>query len=121
MFHTKLQVELQDDGSTWKTLQDLVYEDEMEGFIGVPEAYLTDFASVPRIPVVFDLVGDYGHAAATVHDYLYDHGKITRKEIDKVFHRALLDTGVGKFRSYIMYKGVRLFGFIAFRNARKGK
>lgn len=121
MFFTKLQVEQQTDGKTWKVLQDLVYVDSIEGAIGVPEAYITDFASVPRLPIIFDFLGDIGQSAATVHDYLYDNGTISRKQIDKVFHRALLDTGVGKVRAFLMYKGVRYFGWYAFAKARSTK
>ena len=115
MFCTSLQVELQPNEKTWKLLSDLVYDDEKFGLIGVPEGFITDFASVPRIPIVFDLVGDYGQAAASVHDYLYTYGTLSRKDIDSIFHRALLDTGLDKFRSYVMFLGVRLFGWMFFK------
>ena len=49
------------------------YIDPDLGLITVPEGYTTNFASVPRIPIIFDLVGGYGHAAAVLHDYLYEH------------------------------------------------
>ena len=39
--------------------------------ITVPTGFLTDFASVPRMPFVFLLFGDVAHEAAVIHDYLY--------------------------------------------------
>lgn len=113
MFKTRLKVELiNNEGKKWKLIEDLVYEDEKHGRITVPAGFETDFASVPRIPVVFELVGDRGHAAATLHDWLYHNDKLTRKEVDKILLQALRDTNVGKVRSYLMYFGVRGFGWL---------
>lgn len=117
MFFNNLKVE-KISTKEWKLLDDLVYVDIKHGAIGVPVDYVTDFASVPRVPIVFDFLGDIGHAAATIHDYLYDNGKLTKAECDNVFHRALRDDGIGIVRSFIMYSGVKLFGFRAFKRAR---
>lgn len=111
-FETPLQVELQEDRKTWKVLSDFVYNDEKFGLIGVPEGFITDFASVPRIPIIFDLVGDYGHAAATLHDYLYKHGKLARRDCDNVFYHALRNTGIANWRARAMWLGVRAFGWL---------
>lgn len=113
MFKTNLKVELlENEDVKWKVLEDFVYEDDEFDIITVPAGFETDFASVPRIPVVFELVGDRGHAAATIHDYLYVTTQLSRKDSDKVLLRALRATNVGKFRSYLMYGGVRLFGWM---------
>lgn len=117
MFYNTLKVE-KISSNEWKLLDDLVYIDEKHGPIGIPVNYVTDFASVPRLPIVFDFFGGMAHAAGTVHDYLYDNGKLTKSECDMVFYRALRDDGIGLVRSYIMYSAVKLFGFIAFKNAR---
>lgn len=117
MFYNNLKVE-KVSTNTWKLLDDLVYVDSKHGAIGVPVDYVTDFASVPRVPIVFDFLGEVGHAAATIHDYLYDYGSITKSECDAVFHRALRDDGIGIIRSFIMYSGVKLFGHWAFKKAR---
>lgn len=115
MFKNNLKVELiNNEGRKWKVLEDFVYEDDKFGTITVPAGFETDFASVPRIPVVFELVGDKGHAAATIHDYLYTVGTIDRKDVDGILLRALRATNVGKVRSYLMYGGVRCFGWLYF-------
>lgn len=116
MFKTNLKVELvNNEGKKWKLIEDLVYEDKEHGRITVPAGFETDFASVPRIPVVFELVGDRGHAAATLHDWLYHNENFTRKEVDGILLQALRDTKVGKVRSYLMYFGVRGFGWLFYR------
>lgn len=111
MFENDLKVMLKHNrGKYWELLEDLRYNDEVMGLIIVPKGTRTDFSSVPRIPVVFELVGDKGHAAAVVHDFLYHSTIFTRAQSDAVFHRALGCTGTGKTRSTLMYLGVRLFG-----------
>lgn len=115
MFISNLKVELiNNEGKRWKVLEDLEYE--YNGIkIVVPAGYKTDFASVPRIHGIFELVGNMGHAAATVHDYLYSTGMLSRKDSDKVLLQALRATEVGKPRSMIMYAGVRAFGWLFYK------
>lgn len=116
MFKTHLKVELiNNQGKKWKLLEDLVYEDKEHGTITVPKGFETDFASVPRIPVVFELVGDRGHSAASLHDWLYHNGELSRKEVDLILRSALRSTKVGKLRSYLMYYGVRAFGWMFYK------
>jgi len=99
----------------WILAADLVYNDPEFGLIAIPTGFETDFASVPRIPLVFELCGDLGQAAALVHDYLYTQGNTTRAQTDRIFKNILLTTGVGKVRSYLMYAGVRCFGWMFWR------
>lgn len=94
----------------WTLLSPFQYIDPDLGLITVPEGYTTNFASVPRIPIIFDLVGAYGHAAAVLHDYLYEHTTFSRKEADLVFKNALRSSGHARWRTWLMYYGVRLFG-----------
>lgn len=41
----------------WTLLSPFQYIDPDLGLITAPEGYTTNFASVPRIPIIFDLVG----------------------------------------------------------------
>lgn len=102
-------------GDKWVLYSDLVYNDPEFGLIAIPAGFQTDFASVPRIPIIFEMCGDMGQAAALVHDYLYTEGHTTRAQTDKIFLNILLSTGVGKARSYAMYAGVRSFGWMFWR------
>lgn len=115
MFRNNLKVELDNNRDKCAiVIEDLHYEYKSE-VITVPAGFKTDFASVPRIPIIFEVVGDRGMAAATVHDWLYQTGAMGRKESDKVLLQALRDTKVGKFRSYLMYFGVRGFGWMFYK------
>lgn len=109
-FPHPLQAELQPDRKTWRLLAPFSYLDPDHGFIGVPAGFTTDFASVPRWPLTFALLGQYGHAAAVVHDCLYRNGSLLRKDADRVFLNALRSSGIARWRAWLMYAGVRIGG-----------
>lgn len=75
----------------------------------VPAGFKTDFASVPRAPLVFLLTGDTAHKAAVIHDYLYSM-KEGREFADQVFREAMRTERVSGWRRYLMWGAVRLFG-----------
>lgn len=115
MFLSNLKVELLNNkGKKWKVLEDFEYIYNGISIV-VPAGFVTNFASVPRIPIIFELVGDRGHSAAVVHDYLYSTAMLSRSDSDKVLLQALRDTAVGKPRSILMYCGVRLFGWMFYK------
>lgn len=111
-FITKLDVELvSEDSGLWALTAPLVYQSNIAGgAIIVPAGTITDFASVPRLPLVYFLCGDVGHAAAVIHDHIYNNAMLDRGTCDKVFREALIVSGVSGWRAAIMYRGVRLFG-----------
>lgn len=82
----------------------------------IPKGFQTDFASVPKSLHWF--VEPYGkHSkAAVLHDYLYTTlgGKynLTRKECDQTFYHALVKCGVLRWKAYVMYKAVRIAGWV---------
>ena len=108
-FKTKLQVE--SDGQYWKLLSPLVFESDKYGEIIVPVNFLTDFASVPRIPLIYAIFGNTSHSAATLHDYLYSGLQdISRKDADAVFLEAMESRKQSKWHRKVMWKAVRWFG-----------
>jgi hypothetical protein len=103
---------------TWKVQAPLVYQSDSVGEITVPEGFTTDFASVPRIPILFDIAGDRGNLAGTVHDFLYDTScslPVSRTQADKVLREALIVQGVATWIAYGMYFAVRLFASSHYR------
>lgn len=113
-FITTLKTE-QADRRTYVLLSDLVLADDDERTITVPAGFVTDFASIKVLHnaflfVLFALVSGYGNYAATVHDWLYEHGSLTRKEADAVLYRALRAEGVARWRAWLFWVGVRLGG-----------
>ena len=113
-FVTTLKTE-QTDRRTYKLLDDLVLADEDERTIIVPAGFITDFASIKVLHnaflfVLFALVSGYGNYAATVHDWLYFSGQVSRKDADAVLYRALRAEGIARWRAWLFWAGVRIGG-----------
>lgn len=92
-------------------LQDLIYESDLIGKIVVPAYFVTDFASVPRLPIIYSCWGNRSHREATLHDYLYrcDSNPIATRDVaDSVFKEAMKATGKSAFIYMPMYWGVRI-------------
>lgn len=94
----------------WRLAEELAfYFAPVKDKITVPAGFVTDFASIPRIPLVWWLMSDYGHPAAVVHDYLCELKQYPRKFGDEVFHAALLACKVPPWRARLMYGAVRAY------------
>ena len=99
-----------DGRGTWRLLATLIYESDSHGVIRVPKGFVTDLASVPRVPFAYLLTGGIGHAAAVVHDWLYSSHQLDRSTSDAIFHEALLVLGVPGWQAWLMWAGVRVGG-----------
>lgn len=114
-FLTTLRVERVEDTSrdgrgTWQLLNLFAYRSEVADTVFVvPKGFVTDFASVPRIPVAFLLTGDCAHEAAVIHDWLYTSHEVDRATADAVFREAV-ELGNPGWRAWLMWAGVRLGG-----------
>ena len=113
-------------------------------YISVPKGFITDFASVPKLTSpLFTLIGlglyllgfdtlgviilliicalswfrEWGKhgKAAVIHDRLYQTHEVTRRMADLIFYEAMLIGGTKKWKAKLMYFGVRIFGFLAWR------
>ncbi|APB98500.1 DUF1353 domain-containing protein [Polynucleobacter asymbioticus] len=121
-FLTLLDVEQVEDvcqsgRGTWKVLNPLVYQSDLLGTtLTVPAGFVTDFASVPRIPIAFWFFGDRANQAATLHDWLYTtDSKLThpvrdRETADAILKEASLAQGVPTWVAYALWAGVRIGG-----------
>ena len=118
IFTTGLDCRLSDDESFWILNQPLIYFSvHLNSIICVPAGFETDFASVPRIPIVHACWGDRAHHESVIHDYLYridSNPVVERKDADKVFLEAMKIRGRPKCIRYPMYCGVRVGGFKAY-------
>jgi hypothetical protein len=111
-FLTPLRAEK--SGQFWTILQPLIYQSDIaKTVIVVPEGFVTDFASVPRLPLVFLVTGDSAHSAAVVHDFAYSRQEMTRSMADAVFREAAIASGEPGWKSWAMYLGVRIGGWVA--------
>lgn len=98
---------------TWRLLSPLSY-DSNSGFVYIaPKGFVTDFASVPRIPIIFDLFGDRANESAAMHDYLYSKEclyPISRLEADTLLREMIISQGIPEWIASSFYYGVRLGG-----------
>jgi hypothetical protein len=90
-----------------------------KGTIIVPEGFITDGASIPK--VFWSILAPFGDyfAAAVIHDYLYNKEcpLYNRKEADLIFKEAMFNIGVPWYRRDIVYQAVNTFGWACFRKA----
>ncbi|AEG94421.1 DUF1353 domain-containing protein [Ramlibacter tataouinensis] len=97
----------------WRVDAPLVYvRDDEPWTVVVPTGFLTDFASVPRIPFAYLLLGGKGSAAAVVHDWLYSTRKTSRARADAIFHEAIKAMGHSQGTAWWMWLGVRVGGWL---------
>lgn len=112
-FLSKLAVTVADnvDDGKWVVTEPLIYESDVaKRTIIVPVGFQTDFASVPRLPIIFELCGGTSHEAATIHDFLYVTHLVDRKTADAVLREASAVTKVPAWRRWMMWAGVRIGG-----------
>lgn len=113
------------DGKRWRVEKGFVYylddqKMELGGYVKVPEGFMTDFASVPRL--FWNIIppwGVYGKATV-VHDFLYcfktytdPYGmtrKATKEFADITFYNAMGVLGVKGWKRKTMYFAVKWFG-----------
>lgn len=101
-----------------RLLADLIFADKKLGRIVAPSGTMTDYSSIPTIiPRWFIDQDEYFiRDSSVIHDYLYSTFSsydLSRKGCDQIFYRAMLSLCANKwdrFRSYIVYKIVRLVG-----------
>lgn len=114
-FKTRLVAELVDDANElWRLTGPLVYSSDLVGNVVVPEGFVTDFASVPRLPFAYFMAGNTARWASVIHDYLYVEKSLPRDVCDAVFLEAMAASGVPRWRRGLMWLAVRAFGGIAY-------
>lgn len=99
--------------------------------IVVPEGFVTDFASIPRLFwIILTPDGQYTQAAV-LHDYLYSvRGKVknpgsdeiivfSRKDCDDIFLEGMQVLGVPFWKRSVMHRAVRMFGWIPWNKKEK--
>lgn len=113
-FRSPLDTRLIDDQKDLHALLAvLIYVSTIAGMtFAVPTGFVTDFASVPRLPLVYWLVGNIARPAAVIHDYLYATGAVSREIADAVFLEAMEVLGIPAWKRYAMYGAVRSAGWM---------
>lgn len=122
-FHAPLDIR-QLGRRRWMTLAPLVYRsDLLVEPVTIPSEFITDLASVPRLPFAYLLAGDRAHGPAVVHDWLYQHPDWEDRALaDAMLLEAMtveqLDLGFeaeSLVMRRIIWAGVRAGGWLAWR------
>lgn len=118
-FLTELEVKEIGEG-IWELVSPLRYYSELlDKEIEVPSGFFSDFASVPRLPLVYSMYGDRAHRESTLHDWLYYNAFVKRNVADKIFLEAMESRGKSFFIRWGMYLGVRAGGWKAWNEHRR--
>lgn len=97
------------------------YSDILKRLIIVEQGFLTDYASVPRAPLAYWLVGDTAHEAAVIHDWLYHHHEVCDEQTaNRVFLEACATSHIPRWRRILLYLGVMLGGQSSWEEDGKG-
>lgn len=105
-------------GDKWRLIEPLLYVTDVGYRITVPKGFVMDLASIPRLARPLFPVHGRHTRAAVVHDWLYHQEgqlkgrKFTRLEADQIFYNAMLELHVPQWRAWVMYKAVRLGGWV---------
>lgn len=104
----------------WRLLAPLRYQSEVAGVgvVEVPTGFLTDLASIPRLPFVYWLLGDRAHEPGVIHDWLYVSGLTSQADADAVFYEASRVVGVSLGAAWAMWLGLRVGGWVTYQHYR---
>lgn len=120
------------DRRYYMLLDDFIFFDDVCGPVKALKGFHTNYASLDSLRnfilfPVYALLADYGDKSATIHDFLYNRGgyhtlddqfvRVSRREADQIFYRALRAEGIARWRAGMFYAGVRIGGKKAYRGA----
>lgn len=86
------------------------WSERLNRVVVVREGFVTDLASIPRVPIFYVLLNDAICEESVIHDFFYSTGEVTRKEADAVLLEAMEAMGAPAWKRKSIYDGVRLFG-----------
>jgi len=106
-------------GGKYRLLEDFCFNDYC-----VPAGFVTDGASIPKVlwsVIGSPMTGKYV-PVAVLHDYLYSKKcvyDVSFKKANLIFYAGMLKVGVNRFKAFLMYKAVCLFGKSHFKSPAK--
>lgn len=88
-----------------------IYHSDLLGRVEIPEGFLTDFASIPRLLWRYLDPEDPAICyASAIHDYLYSAQPCSREMADKILVEAMSISGARWDQRVAAYRAVRMFG-----------
>ena len=106
-FLSSLEVEVLDE-ELFRLTRPLRYQSAALGaLLVIPEGFVTDLSSVPRLPLIYWLYGGRARKAAVPHDFLYQTHICAKAVADRVFLEAMaLLPDLPTHARVAMHKGV---------------
>ena len=100
-----------DTGGLWQLLSVFGYQSDCANTtIMVEIGTQSDFYSVPRVPLVYDMLGNRFRRSGLVHDSLYKSRLVSREMCDQILREMLLVEGAAHYEAEEFYLAVRQFG-----------
>lgn len=112
-FTGRIRAELIEDtkDGVWELLAPLSFQSDLIGrTITAPTGHRTDFCSVPRVPLAYDMLGNRARKSGAIHDWLYTSQELTREQADEVLREMLVLNGVSECEAEEFFLAVRMFG-----------
>lgn len=81
-----------------------------DGIIITPAGYITDLASIPRMPLVYRELEGIADMGGVPHDRAYSTGIIPRDVADLMLKEACFLIGLPAWKVWAIYAGVRVGG-----------
>ena len=103
-----------------EVLEDLVYYSEiLQSEIIVPKGFITDKASVPRVPIIYWFFGDRAHRESVLHDYLFQTHLVSFTKANAIFREAMAARDKNFLVRGGMWSGVAIGGYFSYRSGPK--
>lgn len=99
-----------DRDGLWEHRQRFGYRDKDGNEYWCEVGTTTDFCSVPRVPLAYEMLGNRARKAGAVHDDLYARGIVAREKADELLREMLMLDGVSACEAEQFYLAVRMFG-----------
>jgi hypothetical protein len=127
-FLTEFDPRLTDNDSVWIIREPLIYQSPTYGLCVVPGGFYTDFASVPRLPIIYELYGNRAHREGALHDWAFRKDAInpatgkpfTFMEANNLFLEAMECRGKPWYVRYPMYSAVCVGSYLCFHKKNVG-
>jgi hypothetical protein len=94
----------------WELLAPFAYKTHNGVLITVDKGFQTDFMSIPRIPLVYDILGNRGRRLGVVHDWVYKTAMFPRKVCDDLVFEMGRECGFSHAEMWEIYVAVRMCG-----------
>lgn len=116
----KIQLIQSKSGYKFRTLETIVYNLNAIKYT-IPKGYISDGMSVPRLlwRLLEAPISGKTARSSVKHDYGYEKQYATRKEVDRQYLADLIMEGLAVHRAVLVYYGLRLFGWIAWKKCGK--